>query len=953
LSQQFVPGQRWISEAEPQLGLGTILKVDHRMVTIVFIASGETRNYAKDSAPLARVQFKKGDAILSHEGWGMVVTHTKENSGIITYFGTTESGNSTQLEEGLLNNFIQLNRPVDRLFSGQIDADKWFDLRIQTLYNQKKFTHSEIRGLLGSRTNLLPHQIYIAQEVARRFAPRVLLADEVGLGKTIEAGMILHQQLLTGLCKRVLIVVPDPLVNQWLVELIRRFNLRFSIFDEERCIALEESSEIANPFQNEQLVICSIDFLTDSTHRHEQLLDGQWDMMVVDEAHHLEWTPEKSSPKYQIVEALSRVSKGVLLLTATPEQLGKNAHFARLRLLDPARFHSIEAFEEEQRHYAPVASLIEKLIDGEKIENSALDALRKIFNDENILPAELNSATDEQRLAILNKLLDTHGTGRILFRNTRHAIKGFPERKLHAYPLELPAEYREPLAEIVNSGITNPQLFLSPERLFQQVRQHPHWTDFDPRIDWLCTRLRTIRPEKCLLITANKQTALELAQALREREGIIAGVFHEDLSIIERDRAATFFADTEGSQLLICSEIGSEGRNFQFAHHLVLFDLPFVPDLLEQRIGRLDRIGQRHTINIHVPYLNDTAQAYMYRWYHEGLNAFEQICHVGQTIFDELGDTLLQGLHQIDTNQDFDLLIQTSRDMYQKYTHELHAGRDKLLEFNSCRSDVAENLISTIKKLEAPERIQDFMELIFDCFGVEIEDHIENCFILRPNPHMPVVAFPELPEDGVTISYDRNTALHHENVQFISWEHPMVLGAMDMILTQELGNTCVAALETKVVPRGTLLTECFFRVESEREEIQATMPPQLFRVLIDHRGKQHDEKLGFREISENLQSVDANTAKKIIESQREKLRDMIDRSSNIANNALPDLLARSMKRLRNIYSDEANRLRDLGKHNPSVREEEIRYYEERLAIAESVIDNAMLQLDAVRVLVTT
>ena len=103
---------------------------------------------------------------------------------------------------------------------------------------------------------------------------------------------------------------------------------------------------------------------------------------------------------------------------------------------------------------------------------------------------------------------------------------------------------------------------------------------------------------------------------LQLKVGIRCAAFYEGLSIIERDRAAAYFADTEGgAQVLVCSEIGSEGRNFQFAHHLVLFDLPLNPDLLEQRIGRLDRIGQTEIINIHVPYLEQSAQAVLFNWF--------------------------------------------------------------------------------------------------------------------------------------------------------------------------------------------------------------------------------------------------------------------------------------------------------------------------------------------------
>lgn len=121
----------------------------------------------------------------------------------------------------------------------------------------------------------------------------------------------------------------------------------------------------------------------------------------------------------------------------------------------------------------------------------------------------------------------------------------------------------------------------------------PRW-NFDPRVEWLMGYLTSHRSQKVLVICAKAATALQLEQVLREREGIRAAVFHEGMSIIERDRAAARFAEEDtGAQVLLCSEIGSEGRNFQFASHMVMFDLPFNPDLLEQRIGRLDRIGGR------------------------------------------------------------------------------------------------------------------------------------------------------------------------------------------------------------------------------------------------------------------------------------------------------------------------------------------------------------------------
>ena len=344
------------------MGLGTVLAVEGRSVTVLFMATGETRIYSRHSAPLSRVRFAEGDTVRADEGWTLSVESVVEADGLLCYRGRRDDGGMAELPEGQLDNLIQLNRPGERLFSAQLDPPKWFELRRRTLEHHERLSHSNLRGLIGVRTSLIPHQLYIAHEVASRYAPRVLLADEVGLGKTIEAGLILHQQLLTGLARRVLIVVPDSLVHQWLVEMLRRFNLYFTIFDEDRCQAIEESSGQDNPFHSAQLALCSLGFISGSDKRFEQALAGNWDLLIVDEAHHLEWTPDAPSPEYQRVSMIAAKTKGVLLLTATPEQLGKLSHFARLRLLDPDRFPDYDTFIEEEQRYQPLARAVEQLL---------------------------------------------------------------------------------------------------------------------------------------------------------------------------------------------------------------------------------------------------------------------------------------------------------------------------------------------------------------------------------------------------------------------------------------------------------------------------------------------------------------------------------------------------------------------------------------------------------------
>ena len=612
----FVVGQRWISESENNLGLGIVTASDNRTVTIQFPAAEEERIYALSVAPLTRVQFQKGDRINSVEGWQLDVEEVVENQGFIIYLGKrADSGEEAVLPEMQLDHKVSFSKPQDRLFSAQIDRSDRFALRYRALQHQQAQFQSPLRGMRGIRASLIPHQLHIAKEVGQRVAPRVLLADEVGLGKTIEAGMILQQQLFSGRVERVLVLVPESLQHQWLVEMLRRFNLKFSLFDEERCADFDKADEDGNdvsenPFDSEALVIASIDWLESSPNRAKQVLASNWDMLIVDEAHHLEWSENEPSVGYQFVERLSKQTPAVLLLTATPEQLGQESHFARLALLDADRFYDYNSFVAEQKDYKPVTDAVATLLNDKPLSNDEQNSIADLLSEKDTEPMfkVINSEKSKEndrlqvRQELIRELIDRHGTSRVLFRNTRQGVKGFPHRVYHQITLEMPSQYTNALKVMGMMGGVTKDDQLYPERLFQRMNPAAKWADFDPRIEWLITFLKNHRDEKILVICKQADTAIALEQILREREAIRSAVFHEKMSIVERDRASAYFAQMEeGAQVLISSSIGSEGRNFQFASNLVLFNLPDNPDLLEQSIGRLDRIGQKNDIQIHVP----------------------------------------------------------------------------------------------------------------------------------------------------------------------------------------------------------------------------------------------------------------------------------------------------------------------------------------------------------------
>ena len=578
-------GQRWVSDSEPELGLGIILKVEFGRVEVLFAAANEHRQYALRSAPLRRVTFQAGDRIKLHRGDELTVETIEEVAGLISYRGAGRCVGESELSDS-----ISFSQPEERLLVGQVDDLHAFDLRAESIRRRSENRQSPVRGFVGGRVEMIPHQMFIAGEVTSRLAPRVLLADEVGLGKTIEAGLILHRLYLTGRANRILILVPEPLIHQWFVELLRRFNLLFSIFDEERCASIETGDGESNPFLDSQLVICSVEFLGSSERRGRQVCAAGWDLLIVDEAHHLEWSPKSASPQYQLVELLAAKTPGLLLLTATPQQLGVEAHFARLRLLDPHRYAEIGPFLEEAKHFVEVAKTVDRILAGETLKPKERALLSAKSPRLATRIKELKGGDAPTRMALVSKLIDAFGTGRVMFRNTRAALKGFPERKAHLVPLDA-----------------------------------PQGTADEAKVRWLVDLLKSLGTAKILVICQTRQLAEQIMERLQRLIAVKCAVFHEGLTLLQRDRHAAYFSEEDGARMLICSEIGSEGRNFQFAQHLVLYDLPLNPELVEQRIGRLDRIGQAGVIQIYLPYLVGTESEVMARWYDEGLGAIEKI----------------------------------------------------------------------------------------------------------------------------------------------------------------------------------------------------------------------------------------------------------------------------------------------------------------------------------------
>ena len=938
-------GQRCVSEREPELGLGIVVSVDSaaKRIGVEFPATKEKRLYSLGTAVLKRVQFRAGETVALRDGGTLVVEGVEDKDGLLTYVGS-----GRRVREDALSDVTSVSLPGERLLAGQVDPGEGFDMRHRALQAQARFRQSEVRGFLGGRIDLIPHQFYILREVAARRVPRVLLADEVGLGKTIEACLILQRLLAVGQARRVLILVPESLTHQWFVELLRRFNLWFSIYDEPRCLAGEQSDPGQNPFLATQLALCSVAFLAASEPRREQALAAGWDMIVVDEAHHLAWAPGHASAEYTLVEQLAQRTPGLLLLTATPTQLGQAGHFARLRLLDPNRYDDFDRFLAEAEGFEAVAGIAEKVIEKKRLTAKDRATLGKIFTRD---PAglarhleDLEQAKSGAREALLRTLLDQHGTGRVVFRNTRAAMSGFPSRKFCPAPLQ-------------QCNLTH------LARIARELRAEEMGEDDgvryafkeDPRLDWLVAFLKRDRAAKALLICQSPRKVIALAAALQERINVNVGLFHEGLPLVQRDRNAAWFGEPDGAQLLICSEIGSEGRNFQFAHHLVLFDLPLNPGLLEQRIGRLDRIGQTQTIRIHVPYVAGGAEEVVVEWYHRGLDAFETPLHGGseyelkfKSRVVELATNYAEG-GPVGRPQ-LEALIGETIAFREKLARKMKRGRDRLLELNSFNREVAGSVIDRVRAADADPLLRSFLLELLDHFGVRIKEHEEGDVFLDPS-HAYIEGFPSIPAEGMLATFSRVRAIAREDIRFLSADHALVQDAIDLLLESKTGTTAFGVMEADA---PALLLEAIFVLETvadTRWHVDQFLAPTPVRVVVDLRGKDLTAEHPAATVAADFEDRDLHRFLERPGFNATLLKRMIEAATARAETNAQTIKAAARATATVALTADLDRLVDLQKLNDHVRPEEIVLAREQLEHTGAAIEQARLRLDAVRLIV--
>ncbi|MBO8125986.1 MAG: DEAD/DEAH box helicase [Firmicutes bacterium] len=455
---------------------------------------------------------------------------------------------------------------------------------------------------------LYPHQQETVLKVLKEMCGRAVLADEVGLGKTIEAGVIMKEYLLRSLAKRILVLVPASLVTQWYEELHTNLKMPFLIQD-------------GSVSWKEDLIISSLDYAKREPHR-SRVLAQKYDLVVVDEAHKLK---NNTTQNWKFVNSLQK--KFLLLLTATPVQNDLKELYNIITLLKPGQ---LKTYREFKREFVQ-----------DKRTPRNLDKLRALLQEVMVRTNRKETMLKLPKRSVETIVVDQGDLEARFYRSTLDCLRRIYRRKdsqgENVLPLVLLAREvcSSPQAAVASLEKMARNKSLTPEekgalKQLAQLGRKVHETGKIRRL----LQFVASTEEKLIIFTEFRQTQIHLAKVLKAA-GYQAVAFHGGLTLAQKDRViAEFFREVP---ILISTESGGEGRNLQFCHRLLNYDLPWNPMRVEQRIGRVHRLGQRQNVQIYNLITKGSIEEYVLYLLQEKLRLFTDVVGEVETIISSAG----------------------------------------------------------------------------------------------------------------------------------------------------------------------------------------------------------------------------------------------------------------------------------------------------------------------------
>lgn len=662
----------------------------------------------------------------------------------------------------------------------------------------------------------LPHQILVLEKVMQSGHNRFMLADEVGMGKTIEAGLILKELKIREEVRRTLVIVPKSSMLQWQSELKDHFNEVFHLYDSEmitslaRTFANINADEEFNFWKQHNQIIVSTDALKPlgkrqgwSAERLEEynkyrlgaVLDADFDLVIIDEAHKMGGAFATVS-RHILARELCNSVPNVLLLTATPHR-GKADHFRRiLQLLDPDAFagDGLPEIKELEPYVIRTEKRLAVDYDGEKLFNErrthrfnivldvnrhkkqmelyveVTDYVRKAFNT-----ARLYRNTATGLIMILFQKLASSSTAAILsaMNNRLERLQAGEESGLDDFATELDSDLEAYEDEIDLTAISHPGTFelSNEEEILGKLIARANdciATETDAKADALLNKFLEIQqlkndPELKIIVFTEFRSTQRMLIGFFRNKGYRVSYIHGGQGIDERKRALTDFKNE--TQILIGTDAAGESLNMQFCNVVFNYDLPWNPMVIEQRIGRLDRIGQKHPVEAFNMLTNNSVDLRVYKVIEEKLNNI-----LVQLGIDKTSDVLDSA---IDMKQVNNLYLQSLLDPERfEFAGEqwLHEIKSKLNDYKSTERLLPQVSASEIEHKKAADIKHSPLPFWLESL-VEHYTMAKNGSIIKN-----LIGYSEITIGGEKrkITFDPETALNNPGVEHLSLQHEWI-----------------------------------------------------------------------------------------------------------------------------------------------------------------------------------
>lgn len=891
----------------PEFGIGRVLDIDKNKFSVRF--KSEIKEIFPES--LERVILENGTIVRIKNTQGSINGFSSA-SGSLYYKIFTASG-LKNYQEQLISDIVPQG-PVEKFMDGDIDSTRLFILKILAEYYTIAQQNEDLICIRNSRVDLLRHQVGVAHRVIQDLSPRFILADEVGLGKTMEAGLIMKELKSRGLVTRTLIITPASLVTQWQNEMRLKFNENFEILDSRSESVFRAGNPDKDVFSLHDNVLCSIHY---AKTRIDEFSGQFWDLVIFDEAHHLgrhllSNDEVKSTKNYKLAAALRDRCSAMLLLTATPMQLDPFEFYSLVELIDPSLFKSFDSFTYYNGEFGPeIRKILRSARESQKVLNRypelKKDARKQIREGKEIFPQCVIS--DKREYSDIRQLQSFLVIPKLMIRNRKREVFDHPSKRIikniavkytkdeillyNEISEFVREEYHRALAEkktaigflmvIFQKMLTSCKFTLLKSLMKRlgysdaecSIRRSYDLSEFDEldeteqdakidaliasaahskderRIVKLCSKIesftydskvnalvRTVNEilrqnpkEKILVFTQFIGTQDYLKEKLAKKYSVVS--FKGSMSKEEKDENAESFK--RHAQVMISTEAGGEGRNFQFCHIIFNFDLPWNPMKVEQRIGRVDRIGQKKNVMVYNFTTIDTIEQRVLEVLYNRVRMFQETIGDMEPILGDLERNIKKMImvQHDDIESEFDQLEKTIDQKLTEAKEIEEKMQDFFMDKRQFNYETVDQILGKSPAI-SPDDLKEFIRSAVrnpDDSG-QFEENGKICSIQLPLRFKRV----KCTQTKYTGTFDQNFARENENIDFFAFGHDLVT---EMLLHHSASQepTCSVISHRKLKPGWLFI----YTIDIETFRNRKVFLP----IFINESGK-YEEKTGMK-----------------------------------------------------------------------------------------------------------